>query len=351
MGVTSSLARLSVVLAVVFASHAVQAGESAKRLTLNVLERTTEPLLKPDRPWEESCVGYCTVLRADEQWHLWYSSYDRNYRDDNDSYLCYARSKDGVHWEKPSLGVYSYRGSTNNNILGFGTHGVSVFLDEKAPPAERFKAVGVRQQAGHSEWWLFGAASSDGIHWKWLEEPLLKRNSDTENVCIPDGDVYRLYVRMWSGPTPFSGQRIVGYSQSARFSHFSDPTAILSTDKDDPPKAQFYNSAATKLSSGLYLMLPSALLPDGTLSVHSAFSRDGKQFCRLGRKPLLGPGQGFDSEGVYVGPGAVPGQKPGTYWFYYLGVSAPHDEKPANSHSNGGIGRFLLNIILDPEEP
>ena len=37
-----------------------------------------------------------------------------------------------------------------------------------------------------------------------------QENSDTQNVCIRDGNVYRLYVRMWSGPKPFSGQRIVG---------------------------------------------------------------------------------------------------------------------------------------------
>ena len=122
--------------------------------------------------------------------------------------------------------------------------------------------------------------------------------------------VYRLYVRMWSGPALFSGRRIVGYSQSAGFSNFSDPVAILSTDKDDPTKAQFYNSAATKLSDGRYFMFPSALLPDGTLSVYVAFSRDGKHFRRLGRTPLLEPGKGFDKKGLYVGAGWCQAKSP-----------------------------------------
>jgi hypothetical protein len=346
MRVVSAFVKVGVVLVAVFSPQVIQAGESTKRPTVTVLERTTEPLLKPDRPWEEFCIGYCTVLRTDRQWHLWYSSCDDKYRDDNDCYLCYARSKDGVHWEKPSLGIYSYHGNKNNNILGFGMHGFSLFLDEKAPPHERFKAVGVRQQTGQPEWWLFGATSSDGIHWKWLPEPLLKKNADTQNVCIRDGDVYRLYVRMWSGSTPFRGQRIVGYSTSAQFGQFSDPVAVLSSDKDDLPNAQFYNSAATKLASGLYLMLPSALRSDGTLPVYVAFSRDGTQFYRLGRVPLLEPGKGFDNKGIYVGPGTIPGDNPGTYWFYYLGVSTPHDNNvPQNVTRDGGIGRFLLNVV------
>ena len=145
------------------------------------------------------------------------------------------------------LGIYTYQGSKNNNILGFGTHGVTVFLDSRAPRIERFKAVGVRQHAG-CQWWVYGGTSADGLHWKWRDEPLLKKNADTANVCIRDGDVYRLYLRMWSGPAAFTGQRIIGYTESTRFGSFRDPTAILGTDKDDPAKAQFYNPAAARNS-------------------------------------------------------------------------------------------------------
>lgn len=313
---------------------------------LTVLERTTKPLLKHDRPWEDFCIGFCSVVRIGNDWHLWYDSYDHNYRDDNDCYSCYARSKDGVHWEKPSLGIYSYQGNKDNNILGFGTHGFTVSYDEKAPPAERFKAVGVRHPADSSKWLVYGATSTDGIHWKWHPKPLLKKNADTANICIRDGDIYRLYVRMWTGSKPFSGQRIIGYSESTRFADFSDPVAILAADKDDPPNTQFYNSATAKLSDGLFLMFPSGLQPNGTLPVYTACSRDGKKFHRLAaRTPLLKPGKGFDNKGIYVGRGAVPGEKPNTYWFYYLGTSVAHDDNlPTKVHGVGGIGRFLLKI-------
>jgi hypothetical protein len=312
---------------------------------LTVLERTTEPLLKADRPWEDFNVGYCTVLRIGDRWQMWYSSCDHNYRDDNDSYLCYARSDDGSHWTKPNLGIYSYRGSKANNILMFGTHGVTVFVDENAPADERFKAVGVRMDRARGEWPIYGAASPDGIHWRWRKKPLLPKNSDTANICFHDGNVYRLYVRMWSGGL-YAGHRIVGYTESATFGAFPDPMVILKPERDDPVDFHLYNSAATKLRDDLYLMLPSGFFTKtGKVLAYAAFSRDGKHFQRLGRSPLLGLGKGFDSKGMYVAPGAIPAAEPNTYWFYYEGTASPHDGYvPSKIHYDGGIGRFLLKV-------
>lgn len=317
---------------------------AAAEPTLTVLERTGESLLKPDRPWEDFSIGYCQVMKIDDQWHLWYSSNDRNYRNDDDTYLCYARSKDGVHWQKPALGIYSYKGGKDNNILCFGKHGATIFRDEKAPPRERFKAVGISQHKG-SEWWLYGATSPDGIRWKWIEKPLLEKNADTANVCIRDGEVYRLYVRMWTAGL-FAGKRIIGYSESPNFGSFPDPVSILSPDDEDPDDLHFYNPALTKLRKDLYLMLPSGFfINTGKVIPYAAFSRDGKNFQRLGRKPLLDLGSGFDNTGIYTAPGAVPAEEPGTYWIYYTGVTAPHDDNvPEKIRFDGGIGRFLLKI-------
>jgi hypothetical protein len=316
----------------------------SKTPALTVLERTTAPLLKADRPWEDASIGVDQVLRIKDLWHLWYVSFDHNSKNDNDCYLCYARSKDGVHWEKPSLGIYSYNGNTDNNILMFGFNLCSFIFDEEAPPEQRFRAVGARQHGvGYGPWWVYGATSQDGILWKALDEPLLKKNSDTGNICIHDGDIYRLYVRMWSGGD-FKGNRVIGYTESPTFGNFPDPVVILSADKDDQGDPQFYNSATTKLKDDLYLMFPSGLyMKDGSVVVFAAFSHDGKQYYRLGRTPLLGLGKGFDKMGIYVSAGAIPGEKPGTYWIYYGGTEMSHED-PTPRHYDGGLGRFLLNV-------
>ena len=109
-----------------------------------------------------------------------------------------------------------------------------------------------------------------------IDEPLLKKNSDTATICIHDGDIYRLYVRMWSGGD-FQGCRMVGYTESATFGRFPDPVEILRADKDDRSDMQFYNSATAKLKDNLYLMFPSGFFTkDGTVLVYAAY-QPGRQ--------------------------------------------------------------------------
>jgi hypothetical protein len=329
--------------------HVTMAAESEKTPVLTVLRQTAEPLLKADRPWESMGILLDQVLKIGDQWHMWYAAFDHDYRDDNDCHFCYARSKDGVHWEKPSLGIYSYKGNTANNVLLSGFNFCSFIFDENALPAERFRAVGASQRktggtptVNGMGWWIYGATSPDGLRWKVVDEPLLKKNSDSANICIRDGNVYRLYVRMWSGGD-FAGVRTVGYSESPTFGNFPDPVEILRADPSD--QMQFYDAATSKISNNLYLMFPSGYFPkDGTVQVYAAFGRDGKRFRQLGRAPLLQRGKGFDKMGIYVGAGATPSEQPGTYWVYYAGTSVSHEATVAEHHYNGGVGRFLVKI-------
>ena len=96
---------------------------------------------------------------------MWYLSYDHNYRDDRDGYLCYAYSDDGVHWKRPDLGLVKYGGDKHNNILISGPlvggfHGQTVFIDPKAQIGERFKMV--YSSLVQNQWRVFGGVSPDG---------------------------------------------------------------------------------------------------------------------------------------------------------------------------------------------
>jgi hypothetical protein len=311
----------------------------------SVTRRTVQPLLKADKPWEDYCIGYCQVIRIGSEWHMWYDSYDHHYKNDADGHLCYARSSDGVKWDKPDLELVSYENSTANNILiARGTHGHCVLLDPDAPPDARFKIVYANLVG--DRWLVFGGTSPDGIHWKCSDKPLLNHNSDTQQSCFRDGDLYRLYVRMWSGPGNFQGDRIVGYSQSRIFGDFSDPVAILQSDQTDPANLQFYNPGVSKLGAGCYVMLSSGLYTgEDTVRVHLAFSRDGQHFQRVSKNPLLPLGKEFDRMAMYVAPGAVATAAPNQFWFYYVGSDAGHDAAtPDKLKNSGGIGRFLLTI-------
>jgi len=114
-------------------------------------------------PWEGTVIydheealfksWYCgTDLSAE----LWYA-------------LGYAISEDGIHWEKPNLGLFEYKGSKDNNIclLSAGR----VVKDPAEPdPAKRYKILTTRRppvltpRPGFSREHLVGY-SPDGIHW------------------------------------------------------------------------------------------------------------------------------------------------------------------------------------------
>ncbi len=77
----------------------------------------------------------------------------------------YATSQDGIHWDKPTLGLREHQGSTQNNLMlpvtkyeftdgsgkeiasvkGDGTIILKVFYDANEPdPARRYKGIGYK---------------------------------------------------------------------------------------------------------------------------------------------------------------------------------------------------------------
>ncbi|MCX7426471.1 MAG: hypothetical protein NTW96_12725 [Planctomycetia bacterium] len=314
-----------------------------------IRQRTAEPVLRSDKPWEDFGVNGGIVIREGERWRMWYGAYDRRYKRDDDACVCYAESPDGLHWTKPNLGLVDYQGNKNNNILISGREvgGLAlsyVFIDEGVDAREKYKMIWQRFHEPEQAWMVYGGTSADGMHWTLLPEPLSRKNSDTTTTCIHDGDKYRLYTRLWRGG--WSGVRTVGYTESRRFGGFPEPVEILSHDDRDPPDMQFYSNAATKLHDRFYVMFPAAFsTKTQNVESHLAWSRDGVHFTRYGRAPVVGLGATFDSQGVYVSPGATPGDAPNTWWFYYFGTSLKHDfNDPASAPSAGGVGRFLLVV-------
>lgn len=340
---------------------------STHSIKLKILERTKLPILVADQPQEEFCIGWPSVIRTGDSWHMWYSSYDLGYEYDCDAFLCYAFSSDGVNWEKPSLGLIPNRdGSTDNNIVIDGgkirANATTLFLDENAPSSERFKALLQKlriEKEGETIryiWHNYGAISSDGFHWSLLSEPLYPWNSDTQNVCFWDNDRYRMYTRLWrvlhpdgtwSISTEYGNRRTIGLTESPTFGNFPKSQEILAPADDDPTDMDFYSNACTKIHDDLYLLFPSSFYhTEDVVRVHAAFSRDGRSFERIGKGPVLDLGDDFDTAAIYVSPGAFPGDRPNTYWFYYTGSRVKHNQNHPKTGVRyaGGIGRFLVEI-------
>jgi len=98
--------------------HEIQEYINLKRI-INKPRKLPEPLIVSDRPWE----GYRTqawgsvIQEPDGLIRCWYfSTPARKPGEDDVGGYCYAESRDGIHFEKPNLGVAEFRGSKDNNI-------------------------------------------------------------------------------------------------------------------------------------------------------------------------------------------------------------------------------------------
>jgi hypothetical protein len=229
-----------------------------------------EVVLTTDKPWEGSASAYYTVFQDGERVRLYYRGFVPKGGDLSDQQVtCYAESTDGVHFTRPSLGLYEFQGSKENNIVyrGVEAHNFAPFLDAnpQGKPEERYKAVGGLDSR------LFGFSSPDGIHWRKLRpEPLMTKGAfDSLNVVFWDGQErqYRCYSRHWSGGG-YNGFRAVQSSVSPDFLNWQDPVPnrYRAADGTVPPLEHFYTSATTPCPGAPhhYLAFPMRFLPERT---------------------------------------------------------------------------------------
>ncbi len=128
----------------------------------------TEPILDKSsgNEWEKNgTYVYGTVFYDEEEeiYKMWYQATNADYVGGGDAasaMACYATSTDGINWDKPNLGIISYNGSTDNNMIG-NFHIQSVFKDMKETDAsKRYKMITYHHTGSYL--WLY---SPDGIRW------------------------------------------------------------------------------------------------------------------------------------------------------------------------------------------
>lgn len=67
-----------------------------------------------DKPWEGNSCDYHNILEDDGLYRMYYLGFEPF---GHPVVVCYAESKDGIHWEKPVLNICEFDGSTENNIV------------------------------------------------------------------------------------------------------------------------------------------------------------------------------------------------------------------------------------------
>ena len=208
-----------------------------------------------DRPWEGSSSAYVTVMQDTDRIRLYYRGSDLK---GTHELTCYAESEDGIHFERPSLGLFEFEGSTANNIIwtGTGVHNFAPFKDTNPECAadQQYKAV-----AGGP---LIALVSEDGVHWRQLvEDPIITEGAfDSQNLAFYDNlrGEYVCFLRDFA-----NGVRAIRRSTSRDFVHWTAPEWI--NHGTAPPEHLYTNATVPYFRAPhIYLAFPKRFLPERT---------------------------------------------------------------------------------------
>ncbi len=240
------------------------------RLHLHPPERKNI-VLSVEEPLENACSACFNVIQDQDRVLIYYRGYHPVGRDLPDGWketqtTNLLISEDGIHFERPNLGLLEAEGNTDNNLIlrQYAAHNFCVFIDPNAPLDQRFKAVG-----GSDKDNLHGFSSADGLHWSPVSEgPLaVKGKFDSVNVALwdPHAQCYRLFSRyLDESAGPGQGIRAIQSCTSDDFIHWSEP--VPHHYDDGIPLEHFYTNATLPCPGAEQILLsfPMRFVPDRT---------------------------------------------------------------------------------------
>jgi hypothetical protein len=282
----------------------------------------------------------------------------------------YLTSTDGVHWDKPDLGV-------NGNRIEFegggGLHGL--FYNPDIPEHEgRYKAVVQRRQKGKENESIvfFLHHSRDGLHWELRpKRPILEQTANSMLPCefrpmgvgkpgdfqwqnpdhiqsIGAGDtssfrydrVLKRYIydgkfKLHMPRETFEQLGIIveeqkpllrlrTFSESEDLVHWSPPRLVFYPDRLDPPDRQIYSHEGFVYESmwiGIIRAMRLQVTGWKQVDLQLSYSRDGRHWSRPDqRQPFIPLGNEESWEADYSGaPLTEPVLRGEELYFYYFG--------------------------------
>ena len=276
------------------------------RLQLHQPQRR-EVVLVHDAPWEGNLTAHHTLFRDGDRYRMYYGG--RHYQPGQKVrhvLVCYAESRDGIHWTRPNLGQFEYEGSRANNIVWMDDPGadseqrnpMAVFKDSNpaAAPDARYKSI-ARGDDG-----VYALKSPDGIHWSLLaQEPVIPKGDmglDSQNLAFWDGLRGRYVCYLRSGRTHPTGQRVrdVKTAVSHDFLTWTEPVFL---EYPGAPVEHLYTNQIRPYARAphIYLGFPKRFVPErnqdrefsGVSDGVFMSSRDGVRFHRWG-EAVVRPG-------------------------------------------------------------
>jgi hypothetical protein len=324
---------------------------------LHYPERAPEnPVLKAEMPWEGNVVLQPGTVLFDEEEHIfkmWYNALPVKDKPDIEQFVCYAVSKDGIHWTRPSLGAVQFHGSAENNIvLKWCYWNLSVVKDGREPdPAKRYRMACWDWQGravGSSGIWV--AASPDGIHWTIdPNSPVVPSTASGDTFCVMQDPVTR---RFWLyHKSPMEPLRKISRLESTDFVHWTGDRLVLEQDERDQPDTEFYGVSPFPYGDQYLGFLWVLHTYSQQVDIQLVSSRDGRAWSRSANRRVFFPlgyvkvdydNDAFDSEMIMsITP---PVARDGRLWMYYTGYANKHNAREGILNP-GGLGTSYLGQI------
>jgi hypothetical protein len=328
-----------------------------------------EVAIKESSPWERwpHLFGSAIYDPRAKLYRMYYESAiypSRSPPNSFTTYVCYAESKDGKIWTKPTLRLFEDLGSKENNIVIHCAEFPKVFLDPlEKDEAARLKMFvylnGVPPRMGGSGECLL--ASGDGVRWRFIggfNKPDYARPEQgkfTDAYCFafdPLQRRYMAYIRTFDqshvAESKDGKRRAVGISHSKQVNRGWSPivqvlapdakddakVASLSKDATQPDWAEHYCMPIFVYGNHYLGMLSILYLIDGRDSngggdLQLTFSHDGSKWHRHPqRQTLIAPSRAvpalFPTYVSINGPLEIGDE----LWLYYTEANGAHPIAP-----------------------
>ena len=349
---------------IIFAPKRISTREHCLDRIETLLKYSGNPVLKPDRPWEGQYVAWPCVIysKTEKLYRMWYMAggvkekevstvleniIDNSERTTEKFYICYAFSKDGIEWEKPSLNIIKSDIYPDNNIVyadaGFFIGCATIFEDEKdIDYLKRYKML-IYDNDGNGRDGIRTLTSPDGINWVFAGEFPVLPSQDT--TCLWYDPVNAQYIAFLKDRNDNRRARMVSVSKD--FINWSEPDISLAPDLGDAATMNFYGQSAF-YQCGQYM---------GFLSIYEQSTQKayleliigsrGTDWMRLPSRPVVlgcGDSGSWDNSGIYCGlqePILFDNEK---CLYYYTGTSSRHDE--IDGKAGIGIAEFQYGRLM-----
>ncbi len=319
----------------------------------------SEAIVSPEHPWETPRINmYGSVFKTDHTYEMFYQC-------GNALRIGYAKSEDGLVWEKPlinatdlsaqahdiilneyaqSISGNTYTGKYKVTNLVAGYHMPSILYEPESDKPYKIFAFG---EGGYRVLYSLNGqqfteySSNPAIELLSYQNPITKKYWCSDVApCFVDQGIYHAMIKTYELDEKQRTRRCVGHAKSTDFNNWTEVKTLWIPGAEEDEIAQkrgyqwadFYGLCPFRYGDNflgyLWLFEIDHELPNGThlgkIEVFLAFSEDGLSWRRLSDKPLIPWDLNFGEEGGMVTTPSAPVFDENEIKLYYTDSNYEH---------------------------